>query len=422
MEVEQLRYNTISALAEQVGSLAHISPTQVDTPTHPCEMCQGLRTSLYAVRRQYCHLARTFEPPAALALLQTIATIRADGNPASRGDSTYAASMRQRILDYTTNASTTQVCFLCAAPTIIEIRKNLFRETGPDTQLLHNEIRALAMGTLTALRLAQPLQLPNKIPWGQSSLVGSTLLCPLGRAGTVIAFAPPQPNLAAPAQLVAISVPPVFYVLLSPTSVPPRSSSATTLLDCVEWSREAVRTGIAAFHIAQTSAPRLDDSTPSGAVTTTDDETSSSDDDPADDPPDDLTTLGALQSPTVMPMTTEDREQRAAYAARSRVQTLNYMVRHAQPYHEIYCGMVDWVISFDPVSRLYYKWSRTGHTVKSACINASTARSLHGNTEHTPQSALAVAGRTRSSTSHCAHEPNQEHPPPGTGAAPPLAR
>jgi hypothetical protein len=53
-------------------------------------------------------------------------------------------------------------------------------------------------------------------------------------------------------------------------------------------------------------------------------------------------------------MTTEDREQRAAYAARSRVQTLNYMVRHAQPYHEIYCGMVDWVISFDPVSRLYY--------------------------------------------------------------------
>ena len=110
-------------------------------------------------------------------------------------------------------------------------------------------------------------------------------------------------------------------------------------------------------------------------------------------------------------MTTEDREQRVAYAARSRVQTLNYMVRHAQPYHEIYCGMVDWVISFDPVSRLYYKWSRTGHTVKSACINASTARSLHGNTEHTPQSALAVAGRTRSSTSHCAHEPNQEHPP-----------
>ena len=411
MEVEQLRYNTISALAEQVGSLAHISPTQVDTPTHPCEMCQGLRTSLYAVRRQYCHLARTFEPPAALALLQTIATIRADGNPASRGDSTYAASMRQRILDYTTNASTTQVCFLCAAPTIIEIRKNLFRETGPDTQLLHNEIRALAMGTLTALRLAQPLQLPNKIPWGQSSLVGSTLLCPLGRAGTVIAFAPPQPNLAAPAQLVAISVPPVFYVLLSPTSVPPRSSSATTLLDCVEWSREAVRMGIAAFHIAQTSAPRLDDSTPSGAVTTTDDETSSSDDDPADDPPDDSTTLGALQSPTVMPMTTEDREQRAAYAARSRVQTLNYMVRHAQPYHEVYCGMVDWVISFDPVSRLYYKWSRTGHTVKSVCINASTARSLHGNTEHTPQSALAVAGRTRSSTSHCAHEPNQEHPP-----------
>ena len=102
MEVEQLRYNTISALAEQVGSLAHISPTQVDTPTHPCEMCQGLRTSLYAVRRQYCHLARTFEPPAALALLQTIATIRADGNPASRGASTYAASMRQRILDYTT--------------------------------------------------------------------------------------------------------------------------------------------------------------------------------------------------------------------------------------------------------------------------------------------------------------------------------
>ena len=87
------------------------------------------------------------------------------------------------------------------------------------------------------------------------------------------------------------------------------------------------------------------------------------------------------------------------------------MVRHAQPHHDIYCGMVDWVISFDPFSRLYYKWSRTGHTVLSACINASTARSLYDNTEHTPLSGLAVAGRTRSSTSHCAQEPNQEQPP-----------
>ena len=234
----------------------------------------------------------------------------------------------------------TQVCILCAAPTIIEIRRNLFRETGLDTQLLHIEIRALAMGTLTALRLAQPLQLPNKIPWGQSSLVGSTLLCPLGRAGTVIAFAPPQPNLAAPAQLVAISAPPVFYVLLSPTSAPPRSSSETTLLDCVEWSREAVRTGIAAFHIAQTSAPRLDDSTPSGAVTTTDDETSSSDDDPADDPPDDLTTLGALQSPTVMPMTTEDRDSAP-------------LTRRAPEYKP----SITWYVTPNPITRFTAAWS-----------------------------------------------------------------
>jgi len=82
-----------------------------------------------------------------------------------------------------------------------------------------------------------------------------------------------------------------------------------------------------------------------------------------------------------------------------------------QLHHKIYCGMVDWVISFDPFSRLYYKWSRTGHTVFSACISAYTARSLHDNTEHTPLSGLAVAGCTRSSTSHCAQEPTQEQPP-----------
>jgi len=139
------------------------------------------------------------------------ATFRADGNPASREDSIYAVTVRQRIFDYTTDASTTQVCILCAAPTIIEIHKNLFRETGLDTQLIHNEVRALAMGTLTALRLAQPRQLPNKIPWGMSSPVGNTLRCPLGRADTALAFAPPQPNLAAPAQLAVISAPPLLY-------------------------------------------------------------------------------------------------------------------------------------------------------------------------------------------------------------------
>ena len=74
----------------------------------------------------------------------------------------------------------------------------------------------------------------------------------------------------------------------------------------MEWPREAVRAGIAAFHIAQTSATRLDDCASSGALTATDDETSFSDDDPANNPPDDSATLGALLSPTVMPMTTEN--------------------------------------------------------------------------------------------------------------------
>ena len=62
-------------------------------------------------------------------------------------------------------------CFLCAIPTIIEIRKEYFGESSEtEEEILLREVRAIAQGTKLALRFTHDFKERNKAPWGSPAI------------------------------------------------------------------------------------------------------------------------------------------------------------------------------------------------------------------------------------------------------------
>ena len=136
---------------------------------------------------------------------EKIGPSRCNKNPATR----LPPKLREYLIDFTHKQSQAHVCYACAQPFVIYIRRNIFKETGSDKQLLFNNIHDITHGTHEPAIPFVKLARPRSEPWPTAPHhpLNSRVRCPLNRLGRIIAFAPPmtEPTL-----------PPVYYIKFTP--------------------------------------------------------------------------------------------------------------------------------------------------------------------------------------------------------------
>jgi hypothetical protein len=160
--VENLRLFHLSVIAAKIGSPArHIRPSALPIEsTLCCEACSRQTTVLWFIQHLLrCPaaypsslLATPVPIQAAKTLLEdVVAPARCTAEPATRGLSTEATWLRSIVTEFTLEKSFVKVCYLCAQPVILAVRRELLKEEGSGEVLLLNDVEDIVHGQIPAL-------------------------------------------------------------------------------------------------------------------------------------------------------------------------------------------------------------------------------------------------------------------------------
>ena len=147
--VENPRLNQLARVASTLGSPTRhlISQGTPIEDMYPCEACDRLTTNLFSI-------SRVMKNPnnnnaATKTLEDIIAPKRCQQEPATKGNSKHEKNATRQITDHTVKNTTAEVCYLCAAPTIIEEHRaqTPTQDRTNDKEILLHDIRQIAQCT-----------------------------------------------------------------------------------------------------------------------------------------------------------------------------------------------------------------------------------------------------------------------------------
>jgi len=152
------RLHALTLTAEKVGSLANRTdnPTPVANETYECEVCQEPAASLFTIQPEYTRpdvsqtsgkLNTYFQIAAAKGMLRDqIAPLRCNSHPATRTPS----ALREQLIQHTCNKSSAHVCYTCARPVILSIRRTILGKL--------DQINKCSLQTYTASQPENPVR------------------------------------------------------------------------------------------------------------------------------------------------------------------------------------------------------------------------------------------------------------------------
>ena len=232
----------------------------------PCDICKTLTTSLRAVdfhprpsANPHDKPSRNFKSASDTLALREKEIFKSDIT--TQGISTRSSKCQKQLSTYLRDHPT-YTCYKCAKPTIIDIRRHYFEETGTDEEIILNDLRAhFRPNQNIALPIIHTKPLRILSPWntkGEQALVGQLVTDPTQpeRQGTIMAFAPsndPPHN-------------PVYYIHWhnDETDAPSDDEHEGTdtqieLDNCTQWSKQKTKANLVNSQQAtphQTQPPR----------------------------------------------------------------------------------------------------------------------------------------------------------------------
>ena len=137
-----------------------------------------------------------------------IAPKRCQQEPATKGNSKHAKNATRQITEHTVKNTTAEVCYLCAAPTIIEEHRaqTPTQDRTRDKEILLHDVRQIAQCTNSPSSLDFLFKKRNvqnttpKKPWISSPHIGKPIFDEKGRRGQIITNAPSRQKESEPTE------------------------------------------------------------------------------------------------------------------------------------------------------------------------------------------------------------------------------
>jgi len=262
--LETVRLRVLAHVAFLVGSPTdHITKDKGMTePMHPCEACNKLRTTLW-ILPPIIQKGTTIKPLESVALLNGVILIDEEkAEIATLGDSPHARKCRAELRTFRVKTPI-HACFLCAIPTIVEIRKETLDESSEtEEEILLREVRAIAQGTKLTLKFTHDFKERNKTPWGgpaEQSLINQFLENEDSSKGFVVTVAPSRIHAHQNVCFVIrVNERASGEFDMSELMAPP---TQTSLDQCYELSRAMTKEGINRLHLRMNPTPSPAEST-----------------------------------------------------------------------------------------------------------------------------------------------------------------
>ena len=166
--LETVRLRALAHVAFLVGSPTdHITKNEGMTePMHPCEACNTLRTTLW-ILPPFVTTGTQIKPLESVSLLNGVILIDQEKTETATLGSSLHAKKCKAALNRCRLKTPIHACFMCAIPTIIEIRREYYGESSEtEEEIILREIRAIAQGSRPAPKFTHDFKERHKNPWG----------------------------------------------------------------------------------------------------------------------------------------------------------------------------------------------------------------------------------------------------------------
>jgi len=176
-----------------------------------------------------------------------IAPKRCQQEPATKGNSKHAKNATRQITEHTVKNTTAEVCYLCAAPTIIEEHRaqTPTQDRTKNKEILLHDIRQIAQCTNSPSSLDFLFKKRNvqnttpKKPWISSPHIGKSIIDDQGRRGQIITNAPSRQKETEPTET-------THFVKFKKEN---RQEENDTIDECEELTLTQIIQGLAQYEI-----------------------------------------------------------------------------------------------------------------------------------------------------------------------------